>query len=272
MKKIMICPFCNSIVKRDMEECPTCHATREIMTREIEKRKNNEKSEADNNVTEKKSQQDVEDIQEMTEEEKLMREKEQNAEIVKKNGHNMSQDVDGKIEIKTDDVTLLPKTYSIKEARGDMPEKPKWWEIYKRADQRLARRKIMKEVNREGREYPEGIKKWKLIIFCILLGYAGIYHFYAGNRKRGLWHLGIFIFALIVTNLPWKFMAEWGLDWFIGGFAGFVAVFWWFWDLINIVTNRYVFDESRDKFIAKLNYNTRSKLGKKYINVKKGKK
>ena len=270
MKKIMVCPFCDSIIKRDMDECPTCHATREIMKHEIEKRKKNEQDTA--NQTEDKSNDDTPLELDMSEEEKLAKEKEQNAEIVKKHSHNMSQDVDGKIEIKTDDVTLLPKTYSIKEARGDMPEKPKWWEIYKRADQSLVRRKIKKEINREGRAYPNGIKKWKLIIFCILLGYAGIHHIYARNRKRGLWQMGLLIFAIVVTNLPWQFMADWGLDWFIGGFAGFVCISWWFWDLINIVTNRYVFDESRNNFIAKLNYNTRSKLGKKYINVKKRKK
>lgn len=250
MNKILICPFCGEVVKRSMNECSRCGATREIMEREIDKRKNQE-------LTQKQEQKE----QEFNEETK---------QLVKENPKDFSQDASGKIEIKTDDVTILPGSYSIKTARGDnKQEKPKWWEIYKKADLILARRKIVREVNKEGRRYPEGKKKWKLLLLTVLFGFMGVHNFYATNKKKGWIHFSFFVFVCIFANLKWEFLAVSGLDWLLGGFAGFMCIFWWFLDLFNILFNKFVFDKTKNEFISKLNYNTRSKLGKKYINDKK---
>lgn len=255
MKKILICPFCGEIIKRDMEECARCGATREFCEREIEKRKRNKDAEIfhENIKIEDNFNQNIKDS-----------ELKENKTIVESNEANLSQDIDGKIEVKTNDVTLIPR--SMKEARGDMPKKPKWWDVPKHAENILVRRKIMKEVNKAGRDYPEKVKKWKMILLCVLFGYFGLHNFYEKDYKKGLIHLILFVVSIVIANLPWEFMKTTGLDWAVGGLCGFICIFWWFLDIFNLVFNKYVFKQSKDKFISKLNFNTRSKLGKKYIN------
>lgn len=181
---------------------------------------------------------------------------------------DVKKDEDGELEIDTTDVTYFEgakQSYGAKSARGERDdEKIQWWEIYKWADLYLARRKINKEVNKAARIEPTYIKHGVLLCLAILFGWMGAHNFYAKNRGKGWFVLSSLIIALIVVSVP-AFKGV--IDVSIGGGLGFVILIMWLSDVISIVMRRYKFRESKLKFIAKLNLETRKKLGKKYINI-----
>ncbi len=181
---------------------------------------------------------------------------------------DVKKDENGELEIDTTDVTYFEgakQPYGAKSARGERDdEKIQWWEIYKWADLYLARRKINKEVNKAARIEPTYIKHGVLMCLAILFGWMGAHNFYAKNRGKGWFVLSSLIIALIVVSVP-AFKGV--IDVSIGGGLGFVILIMWLSDVISIVMRRYKFRESKLKFIAKLNLETRKKLGKKYINI-----
>lgn len=181
---------------------------------------------------------------------------------------DVKKDENGELEIDTTDVTYFEgakQPYGAKSARGERDdEKIQWWEIYKWADLYLARRKINKEVNKAARIEPTYIKHGVLLCLAILFGWMGAHNFYAKNRGKGWFVLSSLIIALIVVSVP-AFKGV--IDVSIGGGLGFVILIMWLSDIISIVMRRYKFRESKLKFIAKLNLETRKKLGKKYINI-----
>lgn len=181
---------------------------------------------------------------------------------------DVKKDENGELEIDTTDVTYFEgakQPYGAKSARGERDdEKIQWWEIYKWADLYLARRKINKEVNKAARIEPTYIKHGVLLCLAILFGWMGAHNFYAKNRGKGWFVLSSLIIALIVVSVP-AFKGV--IDVSIGGGLGFVILIMWLSDIISIVLRRYKFRESKLKFIAKLNLETRKKLGKKYINI-----
>lgn len=181
---------------------------------------------------------------------------------------DVKKDENGELEIDTTDVTYFEgakQPYGAKSARGERDdEKIQWWEIYKWADLYLARRKINKEVNKAARIEPTYIKHGVLLCLAILFGWMGAHNFYAKNRGKGWFVLSSLIIALIVISVP-AFKGV--IDVSIGGGLGFVILIMWLSDVISIVMRRYKFRESKLKFIAKLNLETRKKLGKKYINI-----
>lgn len=181
---------------------------------------------------------------------------------------DVKKDENGELEIDTTDVTYFEgakQPYGAKSARCERDdEKIQWWEIYKWADLYLARRKINKEVNKAARIEPAYIKHGVLLCLAILFGWMGAHNFYAKNRGKGWFVLSSLIIALIVVSVP-AFKGV--IDVSIGGGLGFVILIMWLSDVISIVMRRYKFRESKLKFIAKLNLETRKKLGKKYINI-----
>lgn len=181
---------------------------------------------------------------------------------------DVKKDENGELEIDTTDVTYFEgakQPYGAKSARGERDdEKIQWWEIYKWADLYLARRKINKEVNKAARIEPTYIKHGVLLCLAILFGWMGAHNFYAKNRGKGWFVLSSLIIALIVVSVP-AFKGV--IDVSIGGGLGFVILIMWLSDVISIIMRRYKFRESKLKFIAKLNLETRKKLGKKYINI-----
>lgn len=178
-------------------------------------------------------------------------------------------DKDGSYNIDTSDVTYLEgvekPTSSIKKARGDFKqEKVEWWDIYKWADRMLAKRKIMKEVNKAARKTPEGIKRTSMILWCIFFGWLGIHNFYARNYKKGWTVVAFDVIMTPIMFIPvlYEFC---GIS--IGGGLAFVVGAMWLLDLFGLITNRYKYRISKEEFISNLNVNTRAKLGKKYIDL-----
>lgn len=189
-------------------------------------------------------------------------------------------DENGQFNIDTTDVEIIgeevsrayderreKQSYSIKKARGDYrPPKIKWWEIYKLADRSFARRKIKKEISKAGKVKPDFISKAKLLLLAIFFGWFGAHNFYAKNKKKGfvsLTFLTISILGMALNEVPFFKMFE---LWIIG-FSGFVVLFIWVTDVVNIIFNKFQYRIQRDKFIAGLNIETRAKLGEKYIDL-----
>ena len=189
-------------------------------------------------------------------------------------------DENGEFHIATKDVEIVgeetgniikeryEQSYSVKKERGDYtPPKIKWWEIYKLADKHFVRRKVKKEVNKAAKVKPKFVKKSKLLLLSIFLGWCGSHNFYARNKKKGWVALISFAICIFVNALAGssKFFSSIQIS--IGGGFGFVFLFMWIADIINISTNQYKFKIQRDKFIALLNVETRAKLGEKYIDL-----
>lgn len=192
-------------------------------------------------------------------------------------------DENGEFDIDTKDVEIVgeetgkiiekqyQQSYSVKKSRGDyMPQKLKWWEIYKFADRHFARSKIKKEVNKAAKMKPSFVEKYKLLLLCIFLGPFGAHHFYAKNKKRGWFMVTmccIWILGTILAESTGIFRFLRYVEISIMGFAGFLTLFFWFSDLINIIFNQFKYTIQRDRFIEGLNVETRAKLGAKYIDM-----
>ena len=189
-------------------------------------------------------------------------------------------DENGEFHIDTKDVELVgeetgkiidehyAKTYSIKKARGDYHEpKIKWWEIYKLADRAFARRKIKKEVSKASKIKPDFIKKSKLLLLAIFLGWTGAHNFYAKNKTKGWVTLISLLLSVGVMQLAKysSFFASIQIS--VGGFFGFVTLVIWFGDAINIMFNNFKYRIQKDAFIFNMNIKTRAKLGEKYIDL-----
>ena len=206
----------------------------------------------------------------------------ENGNVKKKKASEQFQfevDENGEININTKDVEIIgeetakiydekqKQTYSVKKARGDYREpKIKWWEIYKWADRSFARRKIKREVSKAAKVKPDFVSKTKLLILAILFGWCGAHNFYAKNKRKGfvtLSFLGLSILGLALNNVPFFKAIE---LWLIG-FTGFVVMFIWICDVVNIIFNRFEYRIQKDKFISELNIETRAKLGEKYIDL-----
>ena len=180
-------------------------------------------------------------------------------------------DKDGSYNIDTSDVTYLEgvekPTSSVKQARGDISqEKVEWWDIYKWADRMLAKRKIMKEVNKAARKTPEGISRGAMIAWCVFFGWLGIHNFCGKNYKKG-WTVVIFDAIILPVILVPALYAFCGIS--VGGGLAFIVLAMWLLDLFGIITNRYRYRISKEEFISNLNVNTRAKLVKKYIDLDK---
>lgn len=189
-------------------------------------------------------------------------------------------DENGEFNISTKDVEIVgeetgklideqyTKNYSVKKARGDYrPPKIKWWEIYKLADRSFARRKIKKEVNKAAKIKPGFIKKTKLMLLAIFLGWCGAHNFYAKNYKKGWTQVITFILWMgIVFTMPFiPWLAK--IEVSVGGFCGFIDMFIWLSDVVNIAFNSYKYRIQKEGFIFAMNIETRAKLGEKYIDL-----
>ena len=189
-------------------------------------------------------------------------------------------DEHGEFNIDTGDVEVVGKetgkiideqyeqSYSVKKSRGDyIPPKIKWWEIYKLADRHFAKSKIKKEVTKASKIPPKYIKKSKLLLLSIFLGWAGAQNFYAKNKRKGWTSIVTLIiwFGVISLSKVSKFFSSIQIS--VGGFAGFINLFIWISDIINVITNQFRYKIQKDAFISCMNVETRAKLGEKYIDM-----
>ena len=292
------CPRCMAILKKNVEVCPNCgtdiaeyeyEQEKEKLAKETSKLQAEPKQELDtiksdveqdasaisdekNPESEKAGDEPVDQESDVTEESKPEEKK------AKRHKHKpkakevpqFTVDADGSYNIDTSDVTFLDNSsYSSKKERGEFkPEKIKWWEIYKWADRHLARRKIMKEVNKAARTKPVFVNKVTMSILALLLGWCGIHDFYAKNYIKGTVNAVSIILASIFVTVP----ALAPVATFFGGGFGLVAFYLWVTDFFTILFDKYKYRISKEAFIAKLNVETRYKISKRYLQIDKIKK
>lgn len=274
------CPRCASEISDFDKKCPRCGMPiEENSSANIKKKSKLEKKAEKKKLKEQKKQAKLDKIAVKTDFSQFKKKEYMN----KKQAQNALEfdiDSEGQYDIDTDDVEIIDRrttellrqrekqTYSIKKARGEyVPEKIKWWEIYKLVNRSFARRKIKKEVNKAAKIKPDFVNKPKLLSLAVFFGWCGAHNFYAQNKKKG-WFILVCLFVWIgVISLAASSSFFASIEISIGGFAGFLVMLFWFYDIINIIFNNYKYKHQKIAFISNLNVETRSKLGEKYIDM-----
>ena len=146
-------------------------------------------------------------------------------------------------------------------------EKLQWWEIYRKADRWLIRRKLNKVVKKQACVKPARVSQMLMVILSLFTGFLGLHDFYAKNFKRGAITLGCFAWSMTLVALmdvwPWLINVQYSLI----ALPGLVCIMMWMWDFFEVITKRYPYQESRLDFIYSLDVETRARLGNKYIYV-----
>ncbi len=90
---------------------------------------------------------------------------------------------------------------------------------------------------------PADMKKWKLLLMTIFLGFTGAHLYYVGRRGRGIFYTVFFIVGIIngiLTAIPgikptgdlyqvfYMLVLIWGL-----------VVLMWIWDIFNVIFNKF---------------------------------
>lgn len=96
---------------------------------------------------------------------------------------------------------------------------------------------------------PNDIKRWKLILMCIFLGYAGGHHYYVGRKYWGLFYSCFFLVGVINAFVTVLFPEVVNTDAFqifyllvlIWG----IVIVMWIIDLVKICLNKYKIPVSR---------------------------
>ena len=90
---------------------------------------------------------------------------------------------------------------------------------------------------------PSDVKKWKLLLIAIFLGFAGGHHYYVGRYKTGLFYSIFFVIGL--TNAILSAVLKAPISGDIGQVFMFLVLIWgavlalWIIDLAKIVMNHF---------------------------------
>lgn len=86
---------------------------------------------------------------------------------------------------------------------------------------------------------PEDVKKSKLILLTIFLGWAGAHCYYVGRMGRGFLMLLCLVigFACVATPETWAIHAYVGG--IVAGIFGFINVFIWWTDIVSVCFDRF---------------------------------
>ena len=88
------------------------------------------------------------------------------------------------------------------------------------------------------KKLPKDVQKWKLILYCLFLGFFGAHNFYVGRYYRASYMLIVGIASIILSSfIGYSQMYETFMSFFFV-FPALLAVFWMF-DLFNIIFNLY---------------------------------
>ena len=178
---------------------------------------------------------------------------------------------DNSVHINTkDSIYYTSGEYSARKARGEYsPEKLKWWEIYKWADQTMTRRKINKIVNRNSNMPPNNLSIVNMILLTLLIGYTGLNHIYSKNYRRGIVMISLLTVSLTVIGLSDSVQVLKSVIYSLGAFPGLIVLIMWIYDIFRVIFKKYVYKRSRLEYIKKLDIETRAKISKKYIDMSK---
>lgn len=268
MARIRFCPECMNIVKKKDEKCSQCGMLVSDMEKQLEEQKQANALSAVKEQMNMVDQLNTDVVEENIDTDAVEQINQPKRHKHKKKNQNVPQytvDEDGSFNIDTRDVTFLDNSsYSSKKERGEFkPEKIEWWEIYKWADRHLARKKIMKEVNKAGNVRPAFVKKGWMIFLCAFFGWMGAHDYYAKNYKKGALVTIAMIISVVFVSVP----ALASVSTFFGGGCGFIVAYLWISDFISLLIDKYKYRLSKEAFIMKLNVETRYKISKRYLSV-----
>ena len=94
--------------------------------------------------------------------------------------------------------------------------------------------------------FPFDLVKWKMVVFTILLGWAGAHHFYTNRPIRGAYSIVStvgFIIVLILSFVikiegSWVYIA-FNIIYEIFGYMMAINVILWLWDIIAVLIRTY---------------------------------
>ncbi len=92
------------------------------------------------------------------------------------------------------------------------------------------------------RGYPSDVKKWKVLLFAIFLGYTGAHYYYVGRNGKGVFYT-IFFFVGIVNAIltSWKISlaSDLGQIFYFLVLIWGLVIFMWIIDIVHICFNRF---------------------------------
>lgn len=145
-------------------------------------------------------------------------------------------------------------------------EKLEWWEIYKRCDRFLARRKINKIMKSEARKIPEDTSYFKMLMLTIFTGFLGLHNIYVKNFKRGFTMLGLFAWCILFASLL-PVLTFLNYVWSLCAIPGLILIVMWINDILWVLTKKYIYKTKKLEFMYGLDIETRAWFGKKYLDV-----
>lgn len=272
MKKI--CKYCFNFVDRSYKICPICH-----------RRVDGKSDEKVNNLSNSEQKVVLKEIDNTLPSDVVERHKIKWVPKKKRKGYLEEQEekklksirIEG-THLDVSNISIFDKDnkkskYTPKSAGSGLTEddykleKLQWWEIYKKADRWLVKRKLNKIVKKQSCVKPARVSQILMIVLSLFAGYLGLHDFYAKNYKRGAITLGLFAWSITLVALmdvwPWLINVQYSLI----AFPGLICVMMWIWDFIAIILKRYVYNESKLNYIYSLDVETRAWIGNKYISV-----
>lgn len=86
---------------------------------------------------------------------------------------------------------------------------------------------------------PNDVKKWKLVLLTVLLGWAGAHCYYVGRMGRGFTMLLCIVVAFAFVAIPETWVLHAYLSGIVAGLFGFACFFTWWTDIVNVCCNRF---------------------------------
>lgn len=86
---------------------------------------------------------------------------------------------------------------------------------------------------------PSDIKKSKLLLYAIFLGWLGMHCFYVGRQKRGFVIPLLFLFCTAFVAIPETWFLHAYLSGTFAGLLGVIAIFCWWLDICRIIGNKF---------------------------------
>ncbi len=96
---------------------------------------------------------------------------------------------------------------------------------------------------------PRDVKKWKLLLMCVFLGYVGGHHYYVGKKGWGLFYTIFFFVGVINTFISEFFPQAINTDafqvFYLLVLVWGIVLIMWIVDIVKICFNRYKIPVSR---------------------------
>ena len=86
---------------------------------------------------------------------------------------------------------------------------------------------------------PNDIKKSKLVLMTVLLGWTGAHCYYVGRMGRGFTILLCLVLGLAFVAIPESWALHAYVSGIVAGALGFVWLFTWWTDIVNVCVDKF---------------------------------